>query len=713
MTPAEIHQQSTAPWIDVTPAALWRYQNRRKALRSVVRALARLQEQQSPDAIRKSAVAAVLKSPGRTSVPLVFCINVLCDLNAQGWTLRLKPKRILARAPINGGEALVEKARVRSAHIVERDAQLLHPAVGRFIKEMERPRLHKGEWRSVYSLMRDGRDLASILSAIASDTTEASRHGELRNVIDPYLQVAQAGRRCEFTGLDLFDVWRYFRHTWTTTYQSTPGRKLFFLVRDRAAPNHPVVGIAALGSPIVQLSVRDQWIGWTPTQLIEVMRQTGPGPWLEWLKNSLEDLLGGIYTKDFLRQRRITRAALRRPTVDVIEKLKTLAAKERRVHHLYPEHRRHKSAGRRQSVSWSAQAETHLFRSKRALALAELLTARLQMQGADVTGLRSLEWERALETEGMRRAIAAILRYTKAAHVGVEVMDVTVCGAVAPYNHLLGGKLVSLLMASPYVREEYRRRYRRASSIIASSMAGRAVVRSPRLVLLGTTSLYGVAPSQYNRLRMPAEVVGGPEGATLAYECLGKTAGYGSYHFSRETMAALEPLLGRLQRGRPVNSIFGEGVNPKLRKVRAALDTVGLPSDLLLQHGSPRIVYGIALASNFREILLGLQSRPRYVVPNRRDASAGIVDFWRTRWLTKRVQSEEVLRAIATHALTSPVQHGARVPLPHSGERRDSAVDESAYPESAQRTDRLPSGNADSEDMSAYGVGEFAFSAQT
>jgi hypothetical protein len=183
---------------------------------------------------------------------------------------------------------------------------------------------------------------------------------------------------------------------------------------------------------------------------------------------------------------------------------------------------------------------------------------------------------------------------------------------------------------------------------------------------LGTTSLYGIAPSQYNRLKIPAAAAGGPKATTLTFECLGRTAGYGSYHFSRETLAALEPLLGRLQRGRPVNSIFGEGVNPKLRKVRAALDAVGLPSNLLLQHGSPRLVYGIALASNFRDILLGLKSRPTYVIPDRRDATARIVEFWRTRWLSNRVMSAEVIKALTGHSLISPVHHGARVVMPSS-----------------------------------------------
>jgi hypothetical protein len=609
---------------------------------------------------------------------LIFCINVLCDLRAQGWKLRLTPRKILALAPTNGVDAVEERARVRAAHLIERDAQLRQPSVRRFIAEMERRRLHNDEWHSIFSLMRDGRNLAQRLSAARSPLAAASE-APLRRAIDPYLQVARAGTTCNFTGLDLFDVWRYFRHTWTTNYQSTPGRKLFFLVRDRAAVNHPVVAIAALGSPIVQLSVRDQWIGWTPDQLIATMRAGSRRSWMRWLDSSLERLLKDVYTKDFIKGRVISKRSLRCPTPADIARLRAVAAEERRIHRLYPEQQEHKAAGRRQITAWPRQAKTHLFRSKRASTLSDLLSARMQIQTAHMASRNSESWIQALTTEGFKRAVATVLRQTKAAHIGVEVMDITVCGAIAPYNHLLGGKLVSLLMASPEVRAEYARRYKTSPSIIASSMAGRAIVRPPRLVLLGTTSLYGIAPSQYNRLKMPAAIGAGSRTATLSYECLGRTAGYGSYHFSRDTLTALEPLLGRLQRGRPVNSIFGEGVNPKLRKVRAALDAVGLPSNLLLQHGSPRLVYGVALAENFREVLLGVQSRPSYLIPDRRDAADRIVDFWCERWLSRRIENGDVLAAVAGHSLALPMSHGARVVLPDS-DASSNDEDASLYP---------------------------------
>ena len=51
----------------------------------------------------------------------------------------------------------------------------------------------------------------------------------------------------------------------------------------------------------------------------------------------------------------------------------------------------------------------------------------------------------------------------------------TICGAIPPYNEVLGGKLVAMLMMSPEVVAEYRRRYAGMPSVIASSMAGRPI----------------------------------------------------------------------------------------------------------------------------------------------------------------------------------------------------------------------------------------------
>jgi hypothetical protein len=115
--------------------------------------------------------------------------------------------------------------------------------------------------------------------------------------------------------------------------------------------------------------------------------------------------------------------------------------------------------------------------------------------------------------------------------------------------------------------------------------------------------------------------------------------------------------------GRRVNNIFGEGVNPKLRKIREGLDASGFPSDAILRHGSPRLVYGVPLAENFRSILLGLSRRPRYLIGMKEPklASELISSYWRKRWLSGRIRSAEVIEQLRSHSTVRPVRHGARV----------------------------------------------------
>lgn len=671
--------QAEAVWIPIEPHLI-EDQEARTALRRVARRLLNIGSNgtaaQTLDAIRAEEVALASQHEARWAPALALCVNVLCDLRAQGWLLRVERGRIQALTPtMDGGAVHEDKERIRTAHLVERDAQLRQPAVRKFIRSMERRRPHGGEWHSIFSLMRDGRELADQLTR-AAHLPDGERGAALRALIDPYVQEVEPGATCEFTGLALTDIWRYFRHTWTTTYQSTPGRKIFYLIRDRAAINHPIIGIGALGSAIVQLSVRDEWIGWTGPRIMERMREVPSADWAKWLDRSLRQLIDGVMIADFLKEGQLRRSELERPTADVVARLVSLSIEERRTHRLYPARGQHKKASSTHGdVDWQQQAETHLFRSKRAAALAELLDARYRLQAAGFTRPTAAQLRQALAVPAALRAIHTVLRRTKAAHVGVDMMDITVCGAVAPYSRLLGGKLVSLLMASPEVRESYNRRYRKASSVIASSMAGEPVRRPPRLVLLGTTSLYGVGASQYNRIRMPADAVGGLAGHQLEYVRLGKTAGYGSYHFSAETMYAIDPVLRRLQRGRPVNSIFGEGVNPKLRKVRSALDAVGLPADLLLQHGSPRLVYAVPLAANFRDVLIGLSRRPKYIIPDDAHTRKWIAEYWCDRWLTRRVARPDVIVDVAAQNLVYPVQHGARVVLPESPEESGPLFD--------------------------------------
>jgi hypothetical protein len=247
---------------------------------------------------------------------------------------------------------------------------------------------------------------------------------------------------------------------------------------------------------------------------------------------------------------------------------------------------------------------------------------------------------------------------------GTVIADLTVCGAVAPYNTLAAGKLVGALAVSPTVLAAYRKKYDRPSEI-ASAMAGRAITREARLSLIATTSLYGTGSSQYNRLFWPADVLGGTAGNRVGFYELGKSRSFGTSHFPVDTVEALLRLSALKDSSVRVNSLFGEGVSPRLRKVRLGLAALGWPTNDLLKHGRERILYGVPLVSNLRDYSLGIDSTPKYLMDTSlEDGDSRITEWWLERWALRRARQEHVQASMDGHRLTRPITHGARVPLP-------------------------------------------------
>jgi hypothetical protein len=563
---------------------------------------------------------------------------------------------------------LEEKERIRSSLLIERDAQLRTPAVRAFVQGLEQRRLGKHGWTSIYSVMRDGRELAASLRACRDTPDGPDRHARLRKVIDPYLQFVDGDAVCDQTGIRLADMWRYFRHTWTTPYTNAPGRKFWILVRDRAVKYHPVIGIAAFGNAVVQLGPRDEWIGWTNKEFLAKLRADPSKEWAVWLQKAADEMAEAVFSDDFVKEKAVNKAEVANPTDAAIMRLEELAEAERKLHDTNPQSDQHKyEDAELPDEDWLARAKTHLFRAKRAESLARVLRVRMGLKKAGFDAPTKEGLQQVLEDAAGRRAVEIVLRHVKAVRVGINMLEITICGAVAPYNSVLGGKLVAMLLTSPEVVQEYERKYRRACSVIASSTAGRAILRRPNLVAIGTTSLYGVGSAMYNRIAIPAEIAGGNPGDVVRYKELGKSLGYGSIQFSTGTVNEIEAIIRKLEGGRQINHIFGEGVSPRLRKVRAGMEAVGLPPDKLMQHGTPRIVYGIALAEQFRDVLLGRRvNKPQYYFPTD-DAPAvtrAIGDYWINRWLSHRIDRDDVLDEVAGNTLVYPITHGGRVELP-------------------------------------------------
>ena len=624
-------------------------------------------------ALRESTLKCS-RQPSLSELKHMLLTSLLLDLGAHGWTIRQADGAILLEAPqlSESDSPQTVKNRVRSRHLLERDAQLLEPSVHDFILASERRRLTSKGWHSIFSVMRNGEELANQLRESVQDATDLSAKQHPR-VIEPYIQFVTPGAICTETGLPLNDIWRYFRHTWVNIYRSVPGRSVMVLVRDRAALGHPVIGIAGLGSSVVQQSVRDKWIGWDPDGAVSTLSALPRQRVLRWLSDQVRARLRALYTKDLFADHVLNQSDLKHPTDAAIARLRKESLRAISIHRMYPHAASHKKCT---SVSakaaWRSMALTPLFRSKRCKQLAILLSVRKTLNEVRLFRLRGKSFHDTLKTPRVQRALAQLVRMAKAERVGISMMDIIVCGAVAPYNALLGGKLICLLLCSPEVVQYYSARYRRQVSVIASAMKGEKVRRDPKLVLLCTTSLYGTGSSQYNRIKVPAIALGGSTSQPITYQELGSSEGFGSFHFSRETVRLADTFLGRSRNGRKVNSIFGEGVNPLMRKMREVLELLELPSDLLLRHGNKRIVYGIPLAENFRSFLLGLEHRPRYIIPRALGlrGTALLSDFWLKRWLFKRAAQPEVLQRVADNRLSYPIQHGAQVPLP--SENNDS-----------------------------------------
>jgi hypothetical protein len=605
-----------------------------------------------------------LERPTSDELRLMLVCNLLLDLALHGWSVENRRSKIVLLPPDKHDESpVLQKDRIRQKHLIERDAQLNEPSVREFIKGMERRRLTSKGWHSIYSVIRDGEELALTLGRGTSYEEPDKRSRYLSEIIDPYLQFVTPDAICSETGLRLNDIWRYFRHTWVNIYRSVPGRNLMILVRDRAVPNHPVIGIAALASSVIQQSIRDKWIGWDSDIAVAALAANPDRKTIRCLLRQLRDFLKGIYTADLIKDGLLTAKDLKATSPKVIAKLRAEAVRAIKLHRKSPESAAHKSGKARTSKDWTALAETYLYRSKRCNRLAALLDVQRVLDNTNLGSLSKKELRQILQQPNVRDALKRVVRFGKAERVGIGMMDLMVCGAVAPYNAILGGKLTCLLMGSPEVVRAYDKKYSDHVSVIASGMKGKKVQRIPRLVLLCTTSLYGNGSSQYNRVKLPAEIVGGKTSLRLQYEELGTSQGFGSFHFSKESVRLTDALLGRSKQGRKVNSIFGEGVNPLMRKMREALTLVGLPSDILLKHGNRRIVYGIALAANFRRLLLGLETAPHYIVPQSdpRTKTSMIGAYWIRRWLSRRIEQDSVLSQVASNCLAYPIRHGAQV----------------------------------------------------
>lgn len=553
-------------------------------------------------------------------------LSVISDLLDQEWSLAIIDQGanvninsrlyIDIEAPkLSESNSIEEtKAKIRKGHLLGVHKQLRKDDIRTFITSMHDENV---KTKSIDTLIDNPKELIESCIAKQSNLDNDS----LREVIDPYVQIASTDVKDDFTNHKLSDIWRYFRLTWSLEYKTNPGRSLPILIRNRARKNHPVIGISMLASPVLGLNPRDNRMCLTNESFIDFAFKE---------KMKLEDITV-LIDKDIKKSIKsikhddlVSDEEIKNPSDAVCDKLKNIAS--------------HATDNKRltQKISNEQQEDYLLFKSKRALKLRKNLERKIILTRLkkDIKKFK-LKLHDVHRNTNFLRLIQGFLTDKKTEIMASDVMDLSVCGAVFPYNYLIGGKLVALLMASNEIRDLFDERYKTSDSEIAQKIAGRNLRKKSTLRCLTTTSIYGVGSSQYNRLKV--QIPKGKKDIEINWEEVGKSQGYGSYHFSSDTQEKLDELLSAQGKSSTVNYKFGEGTSPRLRKLRESMSNIGFKSDKFFQHQSRRITYVCDLYKSTPHEIYGLKKmKPKNI------SQKEIAKAWRKRWLNKRILREEI-----------------------------------------------------------------------
>lgn len=170
----------------------------------------------------------------------------------------------------------------------------------------------------------------------------------------------------------------------------------------------------------------------------------------------------------------------------------------------------------------------------------------------------------------------------------VHTMDAYVLGAVPPYNQLLGGKVIATLLRTREIYDDFLETYGSRKGVISGK------VNQARLAAITTTSSMGRS-SVYNRVKLER---------TQYLKPIGYSSGYGHFHIPDRLFLELRDYLRTKDHRYADGHEFGTGPNWKMRVTRAALDMIGVRSDLM-KHGVKREVFICEMASNTIAFLKG------------------------------------------------------------------------------------------------------------
>ena len=414
-----------------------------------------------------------------------------------------------------------------------------------------------------------------------------------------------------------------------------------------------------LRSAALSDEAREDAIGWTNEATIRKKIYSKEIE-VDFVVNAMIDCLNeqieNIRTDDF---QFLNLKLLKQPNDEIIKKLKQTYEEqyEKRKKDLKNEKKKTTKISGYEPEDWMEESEKAIFKKKRAIKLARFLEIRKAFNEVNISKDPARGYATLIHPSNKKgnELISAALREIKTKALAENIMDLGVCGAIAPYNELIGGKLVAALMGSTEVRNLFKSRYNgkkyKFPSIIASSSKGKSVYRDANLMCLTTTSLYGVASSQYNKIKFLKKDFPELETDVIWKEAKKnnqsqKTKGQGVYHFSNETSKLLSILTLKKLKYVEVNNKFGEGTSPKLRKARVGLDCLvdysrsNILLDTFFAHSMQRKNY---VFFHEKDILKKIINQKKKFSNISSSKAENITSAWIKRWLIKRILRQETL----------------------------------------------------------------------
>ena len=607
----------------------------------------------------------------KNQIKFELCCRIFADLLRSGWdiTITRKPGLFIMNKPV-----FFDKNDKKKVYLSKRNEQIL--ANQDFIKEMEEP--SNKDKKSIFEIIDDGEDLSECLLKVCK-LPKKDQLTELKKIIKPEIIMCypKTGEKtkykeeeyiCPITKIKYNDIWKYFRLTWSSPYETTPGRSVQFIFRNAARKNKPVIGISMLSSGFLRDGMRDEYIGWSNANRIRekiLKKQIDPKILARKLL-SIIDLKISQLKLDSIKI--LNSKNINQPNKKIIQNLKSLLETEEKLNKKFKdkmsreEARKYKALfSRKQELEdWEWLVVQPDNKIKIIRDIIDLLTCRILFKkvGLENDPVKGLAMIFASKNPLDKQHFSIALRFFAEVKVNDHGIDIGICGPVDPYGEILGGKLITLLLSSKEIRNFFKRRYEhyKSPSTINSSKNGGPVFSKADLVYFTVSSLYGNS-SMYNRIKLSKKdfpyLKKNIELERLKSGEENKTKGQGISQYSKTTTKFIQILRNKIEKDTKVDGTFGQGASAKMRKTRGGLNFLfdktkcTIREDDFVEHSITKNRYILSQIDNLLKFFL---TEKNNVLLN---SSKEITSAWIERWLAKRIHREETIKKLCNLGVQS------------------------------------------------------------